>query len=488
MAKRKQTERHPQPQHKAQGQSSQFDKRARLDQPNQRRQTTKHARIPLVGLFAAIVTAMSKFLHPKVCFRLPIIFAGMLFAGGRRVASSWFSAAGVRGDWDRFYDCLASVGRRAGSMAMPLVAIVLRKFVAVTGGSVTATIDDSPTARYGRHVEGASVHRDPTPGPAGGEWLYGHNWVSLCLLAPRGIWGIVALPLRSLLYVRKKDIEPLEKKYGWKFRTKHQLAVKLVLWFVRLVRVTTEACLVRLVVDGAYAARPFLRPLMRLGVVVFSRLRKDAALFDLPSPPRPGKRGRRPIYGKNRLNLAKRAGSKGGWTTITYRCRGSEVTHQYKTFLATSQLISGVVRVVLVKFPDANWAPYFCTDPTVEPREILETVGARWAIEEHFHDVKEIWGAGQQQVRNLWSNIGCWHLNQWAYTLVELCTWDVEQKELVDRNDRPWDNPDRRASHADRRRYIRGEMLRNQFLRGQIPSSESRKYRALFKALFSLCS
>ncbi len=44
-------------------------------------------------------------------------------------------------------------------------------------------------------------------------------------------------------------------------------------------------------------------------------------------------------------------------------------------------------------------------------RRRLEAVAARWSIEEHFHDVKEVWGAGQQQVRNVWSNIGCWNLN-----------------------------------------------------------------------------
>ena len=40
-------------------------------------------------------------------------------------------------------------------------------------------MDDSPTARFGRHVEGAGVHHNPTAGPADGEWLYGHNWVAL---------------------------------------------------------------------------------------------------------------------------------------------------------------------------------------------------------------------------------------------------------------------------------------------------------------------
>ena len=172
-----------------------------------------------------------------------------------------------------------------------------------------------------------------------------------------------------------------------------------------------------LTVDGAYAVRPFLLPVRDLGIVVVSRLRKDACLYDLPPE---GSHGNR-IYGHNKISLAKRAGHRKGWKTITYQDRRAKVTRQYKTFLATSPLVSGVIRVVIVRFEDGGWIPYFCTDPTAEVRDILEAAAARWAIEEHFHDVKEIWGAGQQQVRNVWSNIGCWHLNQWLYTLVELC-------------------------------------------------------------------
>ena len=38
------------------------------------------------------------------------------------------------------------------------------------------------------------------------------------------------------------------------------------------------------VTDGAYAKAPFLKPVMTLGIVIVSRLRKDAALYDLPEP------------------------------------------------------------------------------------------------------------------------------------------------------------------------------------------------------------
>jgi hypothetical protein len=100
--------------------------------------------------------------------------------------------------------------------------------------------------------------------------------------------------------------------------------------------------------------------------------------------------------------------------------------------------------------------------------------------------VKEVWGAGQQQVRNIWSNIGCWHLNQWMYTLVELCTWDADQAQLANRTDRPWDNPDRRASHADRRRALVKEMPQNHFLTDRLQHPELQKFRAIFETLISL--
>ncbi|NOY43775.1 MAG: hypothetical protein GXP26_18305 [Planctomycetes bacterium] len=164
------------------------------------------------------------------------------------------------------------------------------------------------------------------------------------------------------------------------------------------------------------------------------------------------------------------------------------MTRQIKTFLATSRLVSGPIRVVIVRFDDGGWAPYFCTDSSAEVQDILEAVASRWAIEEHFHDVKEIWGAGQQQVRNVWSSVGCWHLNGWLYTLVELCSWDVEKSKLTDRSNRPWDNPDRRPSHADRRRTIARDMMQKQFLYALPKALDNRKLRKLFQHMIDLAA
>ena len=481
MAKRKKSSRRPQPKHKKQ-KKSQHDKRTRLQTPNPDRKRTTKAKVPLTGAMQTAVSVLQAVMDRRIAFRLAIIVAGMLLADDRRTASSWFVAAGVQDDWDRFYDCLISVGRSSEKLATALLGLVVQKFGPRLGDRLTLAMDDSPTSRYGRHVEGAGVHHNPTRGPADGEWLYGHNWVAFAWLATHPVWGVIALPLRSMLYVRKVNVPKLAEEYGWEFRTKHELGVELLTWFMQSLQALSVEAEVWLAVDGGYAVRPFLLPVLDLDIVVVSRLRKDACLFDLPPSDSHGNR----IYGKNRISLAKRAGHRKGWSTLSYHCRGGEVTRQYKTFLATSRLVSGEIRVVIVRFEDGGWAPYFCTDSSAEVRDILETAAARWAIEEQFHDVKEVWGAGQQQVRKMWSNIGCWHLNQWAYALIELCCWDVEKSQLSDRSDRRWDNEDRRPSHADRRRCISQEMLENKFLAALPHSPDHRKLWTLFQDLIAL--
>ena len=47
-----------------------------------------------------------------------------------------------------------------------------------------------------------------------------------------------------------------------------------------------------------------------------------------------------------------------------------------------------------------NPAFLICTDPALEPRQIIETYFQRWDIEVNFRDEKTLLGAGQAQVRN----------------------------------------------------------------------------------------
>ena len=109
-----------------------------------------------------------------------------------------------------------------------------------------------------------------------------------------------------------------------------------------------------------------------------------------------------------------------------------------------------------------------------------------WQIEQVFHDVKEVWGSGQQQVRNVWANIGVWHLNLWMYTLVELWAWRRKASSLTHRDDSPWDTPDRRPSHADRRKALQAACLAKEFSHRLPHAMLPRKFRTLLKRLLRI--
>ncbi len=402
-------------------------------------------------------------LHARNRWRLPVLLAGMLLASGRRTVTTWLRAAGVSDDFQGYYYFLIGVGHKSSSIATRLVALLLR--VLPLPKRVLLVIDDSPTKRYGPKVEGADVHHNPTPGPADQPFLYGHIWVTISLALRHPEWGPLALPLRAMLYVRQKTIVTIPKSRRWqRFATKLQLAARLVEWIVPILKNAGKT--VWIVIDGGYTKRPFLKRALKTGVTIVGRLRKDAALRDLPPKPKKGQRrgrGRPRKYGKHKLSLAKRAGHKRGWKSVDCTVYGKLATKTYKTFLATYGPVGGVIRVVLVK-EDHGWYAFFCTDPNASVQEILEAFADRATIEQDFHDVKEVWGSGQQQVRNIWTNLAVYNLNLWMYTLVELWAWDKPREELCDRSDSPWDDTQRRPSHANRRKALRKQILRNELL------------------------
>jgi hypothetical protein len=423
-------------------------------------------------------------LHGHCRWRLGVVFLGMLFAHGRRTVASWLRAAGVGHDFRRYYYFLSSVGRKANAVAAQLLRLALRRLP--SGPRILLALDDTPTKRYGPYVQGAGIHRNPTPGPADAKFLYGHIWVTLAWIVRHPLWNTIGLPLLARLYVRQKDIAKIPKVLHWTFQTKLQQAAELVEWASKIVFSAGKRLWI--VADGFYAKRPFLKPVLKLGVVVVSRLRKDARLYSLPKTPKKGekrKRGRTRKYGTKRFSLAKRAAAKRGWLTLPCLQYGKTVVKKYKTFLATYRPAYGMIRVVIVQEPDGPQF-FFSTDPNATVQEILEAFADRAAIEQVFHDLKEVWGAGLQQVRYLWANIGVYHLNLWMHTLVELWAWRKWHRTLCDRRASPWDDPTRRPSHADRRNALRRTMLRAEFSAIAHRRPISRKILAIVKQLLGL--
>jgi SRSO17 transposase len=284
---------------------------------------------PLPPFVATCFARLATALDARSAARLPVLLLGLLLARGRRTCTSWFRAAGVTDDFRRAYHTVGSCGRRAEPMAVRLLATV---DPLLAGDRLVVAIDDTPTQRYGPEVEGCGIHHNPTPGPAGEKFVYGHVWVTLAALARHEDRGTVALPLRSQMYVKEKDVAKLDPDRRVPFRTKLEMAAEQLRWLMTWRGSRYKE--VWAVVDGGYSKRPFLRPCAEQGVVVVGRLPKNAALRDLPGEQPSSKRGPKPTYGKNKVVLKLRAGQLRGWEEVACRQYGKRVTKWVKTFLA----------------------------------------------------------------------------------------------------------------------------------------------------------
>lgn len=440
----------------------------------------------LPSVLSTWITGLTNLIDRRLRDVFPLVFCGLLMTRERRrTCTSWFRAGGIDRQFRRGYRVICLTGRETAAMGMSILYDIANSPAAAKQKRIKLTLDDTPSQRYGSEVEGAGLHHNPTPGPANQPFLYGHVFVTLAWAVEHPDWGTISLPVRSELYVRQKDVPKLPPEHKWEFRTKIEQAVVLIEWAAKLLSHKGQS--LWLAVDGGYANRKVIQAAKRRSITLVGRLRKDAALRSLPGRQPASKRGPKPKYGKEVVSLAKRAGHRQGWQEEEMVLYGAPVMKTYKTFVATWRPAGGKIRVVLVK-EDDGWLAFFCTDPNATAAEILEMVADRNSLEQTFKDVKEIWGAGQQQVRNLHASIGAWHMNLWAYTLVELWAWEKPDEELVDRSRCPWDREPRRPSHADRRKALLRQSLQNEFREAQCGPDQQQKLLAFAERLMVLAA
>src|SRR5689334_2005343 len=134
--------------------------------------TFSHLPACLATCFANLATA----LDCRSAARLPVLLCGLLLASGRRTCTSWFRAAGITDQFRHAYTVVWACGREAEGIAIRLLPTI---DPLLAGKRLVLAIDDTPTARTGPCIEGAGLHHNPTPGPAGEKFVYGHNWVTL---------------------------------------------------------------------------------------------------------------------------------------------------------------------------------------------------------------------------------------------------------------------------------------------------------------------
>jgi hypothetical protein len=309
---------------------------------------------------------------------------------------------------------------------------VLARLLAV-GEELIVAIDDTLVKKWGRKFFGLGCYPDPTdknPG-ASRRRVWGLCWVVLALLWERGRGQWFCFPLRALLFVPQKVCSAT-----WPFVTKIELAARLVRWLEAIKRQAI------VVVDNLYAKGP-LREIYLAGapITLVSRLRSNAALYNLPAPRRPGQRGR----------TAKRGAKRKAWDLWQQRGQrrvlrpwiyGKRVWIEAFVGEVIPSRTLGNAPILVVVFRQRSgkkWNIFFSTDLAMAPERLLELYAARFKIEDAFDELKTHGGLGDCRQRGFTAHHRHVTLCLVAYSLLRLLSLTLRGAEAIEAQ--PWWHP-----------------------------------------------
>lgn len=273
-----------------------------------------------------------------------------------------------------------------------LVVEVLVPWFAATGRLLVAG-DDTTNTKFGQRVAFAALFRDAVHSTGSRAVFHrAHCWVVLTLQVRLPGWKrVISLPVNARLYRKEKDCD---EKHP--FRTRQQLLVEMVREFASWV----PGRVVELVADGAYPCEDVAKGLPPKGVFT-SRLRSDAALYDLPKPPAKPRPGRPRQRGKRLLAPPRMASRVRAWKHVKAVMYGEERERLVWTRRVLWWNVFRAVPVLLVISRDPAGKEeddfFLTTDIEADGAHVVETFAARWGIEEVFREGKQLLGFGKVQ-------------------------------------------------------------------------------------------
>jgi hypothetical protein len=337
-----------------------------------------------------------------------VLVVGAILAPGRRTVTAILRVMGLSEDrqFQRYHRVLNRVKWSGLLISRILVSLLVTAFVCA-GAPLLIVADETVERRSGDKIRAKGVFRDAVRSSKKHVvYCFGLRWVSMMLLV-RVPWSsrLWALPFLTVLAPSKKTNLAQRKHHKTSIDWVGQMILVVRRWFPQRAIV--------LIVDGGLAAVKLGLRCCRLAVPVtyVSRLRLDAALYDLPGVPSPSKRGPKAKKGARQISLNTRVNEATTiWTTVTLPWYGGterEVDVATGTALWYTRGEAPLpLRWVLVRDRSAKnpFKPqaFFATDQAVGAAQIVAWFVARWNEEVTFEEVRAHLGVETQRQ---WSDL-----------------------------------------------------------------------------------
>ena len=348
----------------------------------------------IVSALDAMILIISDAFQARSARNFATLVRGLLLCLGRPTVTNMARAAGEPNPErpSRLHRFFSRAAWDPEHLARVLVVRVLMPLLAAEGTLVLAG-DDTTHGKCGRRVAFAGLFRDAVASsPVRNVLHWSHNWVVACLIVPCPLAPTrrLHLPVLARLYRREVDCSETAP-----FRTRQQMMVEMI----RLVSTWLPGRAIVLVVDGAYAGEDLLKELPD-EVTLISRMRRDAALYELP--PVPARSGR---YGRPRVRGAKLAklptiAETAQFVEVEVLMYGQRRNVQVATFEAVWYPTSKrILRLVISRDPEGKRPDdfFFTTARGLEAARVVELYAERWGVEELIREVKQSLGADEVQ-------------------------------------------------------------------------------------------
>ena len=343
---------------------------------------------------APVLAAFSRRSRPTTA----ALAVGALLAVGPRTVTNCLRALGLaeHPSFTAFHRVLNRNTWSGLALARTLLGMVVATFIPT--GPVIIGLDHTLERRRGPHIGPAGRFYDasqradaPKPTSRGLRWLSAMVLVDVPFAGR--IWG---LPVLTALTPSKAWSE----RHGRRHRPVTEWARLLLLTLRRWLPGRSIVA----VMDGEFAALELLHAL-RSCMVVITRMRKDARLFDPPSdhedkPGRPARKGaRQPLLSARITDPATR------WQRVVQASRTSwrsggwiEYAHGAALWHHGGKPIVPILWV-LVRCPDSRREPeaFLCTDTQANPRDVLDCFNRRWAVETTYEEARAHLGMETQR-------------------------------------------------------------------------------------------